>query len=663
MLQEEITTGFQFFPFGILLLSVFASAIYFILSLTRAFPSGRSWIGLSVILAGINLLVALIIFLYIPTGSSLSYQIPWISWDGKSTLYFSLLLSPISLLMGLMVTFIAFLVQIFSLSYMSEERAKGRYFSFLHLFVVAMLGIVYSGNLLQIFVFWELVGLCSFFLIGFWNEKEVAAKAANKAFIVNRIADAGFVLGLGMCWMHFGTFEIKALQLTGIDLVPASILIPMGIGFLLGAMGKSAQFPFQIWLPDAMQGPSPVSALIHAATMVAAGIYLLARIHFLLPLPILDSMIWLGAVTAFMGAFAAWTSYDIKRVLAFSTISQLGFMLIGMGTSFPASGMFHLITHAFFKAGLFLIAGAIIHHFHHALNHDKDAQDMRNMYGLSSHKWLMFSYLICAAALMGLPFFSGFLSKESILLALWDWSQESNSWLPLALAFFTVAFTAFYMSRQAALLFASRPEQGQHAKTGHFGWQMILPILLLSGLSLFTLVSWQPLLIEAWLWTNLNLEISLARVNPLPHHVGITFTSIGMVILGALFGYRKGLKEINTQFQQTNHWLFRLADQNWMMDILHEKFTIKGILKGSKSTAAIDKGIDQGLIALVKTGVVIGHISAWWDFRVIDGTVNTLATASKWLGQKLKGIQSGNILAQLRWLWVFLLGLLLLVIW
>ncbi|MBN2056736.1 NADH-quinone oxidoreductase subunit L, partial [bacterium] len=363
-----------------------------------------------------------------------------------------LLLDPLSCAMLLMVSGVGFLIHVYSIGYMSEEADYTRYFTYLNLFMCAMLLLVSGGNFVLLFVGWEGVGLCSYLLIGFWFEKDSAANAGKKAFIVNRVGDFGFLIGMFWIYTVFGSLDFAEVFAAAPDTLAMGGAVATIITLLLfvGATGKSAQIPLYVWLPDAMEGPTPVSALIHAATMVTAGVYMVARCHILYLLaPIsLGVVATVGALTAIYSASIALVQNDIKKVLAYSTISQLGYMFLGCGTGAFVAGIFHLITHAFFKALLFLGSGSVIHAMHHVLHHhhdhDTDPQDMRNMGGLrTALPWTYGTFLVATLAIAGIPPFAGFFSKDEIL-----WSAFAGThghwalWLVGATA---AGMTAFYM--------------------------------------------------------------------------------------------------------------------------------------------------------------------------------------------------------------------------
>ncbi len=387
------------------------------------------------------------------------------------------------------VTLIGMLVHWYSLGYMKEDGAKARYFGCLSLFMFSMIGIVLADNLVMMFLFWELVGLSSYLLIGHWFEKPEASDAAKKAFITNRIGDFGFMTGILILFGVMGITssgvlsfaEMKeSLSAAGSPLMAFVTKHPdlftlACVGLFMGAVGKSAQVPLHVWLPDAMEGPTPVSALIHAATMVAAGVYMLARVHFLIGLShtACDIIAWTGGVTALLAALMATQQNDIKKVLAYSTLSQLGYMVMAVGLLAPEAGMFHLYTHAFFKALLFLGAGAVIHACHHE-------QDIWQMGGLKDKMPGTFlTFAIGTAALMGVPGLSGFFSKESILAAAYGHQK-----LLFLIGVVTAGLTAFYMTRVVIVAFTGKP-RGEGASHAHeVPLVMLAPLMILAVFSL-----------------------------------------------------------------------------------------------------------------------------------------------------------------------------------
>lgn len=391
---------------------------------------------------------------------------------------FGLKLDALSMMMMLIVTGVGGAIHIYSYGYMDEDRSKARFFAFLSLFTFSMLGIVLSNNFLQMFIFWELVGVSSYLLIGFWFEKPSAGDAAKKAFIVNRLGDFGFLLGILMVWGLLGSLNFGVLQST-IMANPAVLGASATLAGLLifcGAMGKSAQFPLHVWLPDAMEGPTPVSALIHAATMVAAGVYMLCRTLFLFDVDALHVIAYIGGFTSLLAALIAIQQNDIKRIIAYSTLSQLGYMVMAVGLNGPTPAMFHLTTHAFFKALLFLSAGSVILGMHHE-------QDIWQMGNLRKKMPVTFwTFLIGALALSGIPPFSGFYSKDSIFAqALEQGRDHPMLGYPLfGIAVFVAALTAFYTFRLFFVVFFGK-EKSKAASHAHESPLVItLPLVVLA---------------------------------------------------------------------------------------------------------------------------------------------------------------------------------------
>lgn len=457
-----------FFPWFILLAPLVSAVL--IQLFTR---SSRS---LSATLSVSAVCFAFLASLFVFSGPNGVTEIPWITFPGFRV-PIGLQVDELSKVMLLVVTGVGMLVHIYSLVYMHEDESEARFFGNLSLFMFSMLGIVLANNFAMMFIFWELVGVSSYLLIGHWHTKDSAAKAANKAFLTNRIGDFGFMIGILMLWTAFGTVVFHEMEpLKDKVSLPAAFTTIAVLCVFCGAVGKSAQLPLHVWLPDAMEGPTPVSALIHAATMVAAGVFMLARITFLIGLSETAAMViaWVGILTAVMAALMATQQDDIKRILAYSTLSQLGYMISAIGLAAPGAAMFHLFTHAFFKALLFLGAGAIIHALHHE-------QDIWKMGGLSKKMKLTFgTFAIGYLALIGFPGLSGFFSKDALLLAAWQQNK-----LIFLLALFTALLTAFYMTRLVVVTFFGKPKS-HAAEHGHDGpIRMTAPLVILAILSVF----------------------------------------------------------------------------------------------------------------------------------------------------------------------------------
>jgi len=410
------------------------------------------------------------------------HTIQWLVIGDAVRVEFGMITDPLAMLMLLVVTGVGSAIHIYSLGYMKGDPGFSRFFACLSLFTFSMLGIVLSNNFIQIFIFWELVGASSYLLIGFWFEKDSAAEAGKKAFLTTRIGDVGMMLGILWLWSYAGTFNFAEIQakLPSLGLSPGTLAF-IGILIFTGAVGKSAQVPLHVWLPDAMEGPTPVSALIHAATMVAAGVYMLCRVSWLI-LPsatALTLIAWIGGITAIMAATIAIAQNDIKRILAYSTLSQLGYMVMTVGLDGPTQAMFHLTTHAFFKALLFLGAGSVILALHHE-------QDIWKMGGLWKKMPITFwTFLIGTLALAGVPPLSGFYSKDEILLLAFEKS------MPLfIMAFLTAFLTAYYMGREVFVVFFGQPRDRHAYDHAHESpLVMTLPLVFLAVLSI--VAGWQ----------------------------------------------------------------------------------------------------------------------------------------------------------------------------
>jgi NADH-quinone oxidoreductase subunit L len=400
----------------------------------------------------------------------------WIDFPGVFTVPLAIVLDPLSRMMLVLVSGIGALIHIYSLGYMRDDDGKSRYFAALSLFMFAMLGIVLANNFVMLFIFWELVGFTSYVLIGHWFQRDAAAEAAKKAFITTRIGDFGFMIGILMIWMATGSVVFKEIapRLSILSDHPVFLTIA-GLLIFCGAVGKSAQFPLHVWLPDAMEGPTPISALIHAATMVAAGVYMLVRVGFIVQMSATALLViaWIGTITAVMAALIATQQNDIKRILAYSTLSQLGYMVMAVGLASRNAAIFHLFTHAFFKALLFLAAGSVIVALHHE-------QDIWEMGGLSKMMRITFvTFLIGGLALMGCPPFSGFFSKDAILALAYERD------VPIfVLALVTAFLTAFYITRLVVIVFFGFPRSHAARNSRESPLVMTCPLIVLAMFAL-----------------------------------------------------------------------------------------------------------------------------------------------------------------------------------
>jgi NADH-quinone oxidoreductase subunit L len=657
---------FSSFELSLGLLAISFCSFILLFFIGKKLPRHGDWLGIGS--TAICFLLSLGILFQVWDGAPQTFNWNWFSL-GKVSFTAGFYLDPLAGLMLTLVTFISLLVQIFSVSYMHHEPGYSRYFAYLSLFTGAMLGLVLSSNLLVLFIFWELVGFASYLLIGFWFEKHAASQAATKAFLINRIGDVGLLLGLFGLYSLFQTFNLPELNHSFVAQNPINsyFLTLVGLGLFCGCIGKSAQFPLQIWLPDAMQGPTPVSALIHAATMVAAGVYLLARCFAFFTPDALLLITIIGTITAVLGGLAALFQNDIKRILAFSTISQLGFMVLGMGTGNPEASLFHLFTHAFFKAALFLISGLIIHAMHHALAQipdmeEVDRQDIRNMGGLRKVLPVTFwAYLLAFGGIAGLPFFSGFLSKDAILSGTWNWAEMNGGglfYLIPALAFTAVLLTGFYMARQLFYVFFGNfrldlePENLRERPNREASYLLLIPIVLLALLSVAFFFSLNPFNAESgWLYGQGKLFASTTDHHVQNHSIhlltGIFSTMLALSGIGlAWWQYKKQLivPAANSLSDGSQNWFARLTFKQFYLNEVLGLLFLKPLFSLSKMVAKTDKKVIDGLLHFVGKGTVVSaKIIGWFDNIFIDGLVKSIAGISNKLGALGRKLQGGEL--------------------
>ena len=608
---------------------------------------------------------------------------------GSTKIYAGILLNNLSVLMLMLVNLIALPVHIYSTAYMRHDAHYNRYFAYLSLFCFSMLALVVVDNLVLFYVFWELVGFSSYLLIGFWSDRERAVQANKKAFIINRIGDIGLLTAILIIFSQYHTFDI--LQLFGDKgLVAKSIitngqwLVPSGHlsaiwqyvafgGIFLAVAAKSAQFPLHTWLPDAMEGPTSVSALIHAATMVAAGVFLLGRVYPMFNGTELTILAVIGCFTAFMAATIALVQNDLKRILAYSTISQLGYMVMAMGIGAYASSLFHLVTHAFFKCLLFLVAGIVIHEMAHIRDNnglDIDPQNIQNMGGL--RKKLPFTFitaLIGGLALVGLPLTSGYLSKDGILIQAFEWSDGKSGIFKLIpiLALLTTWLTAFYVARLIIKVFFGdmrllkiKPDLLIHINDG--GWKYKLPLIMLALACFFPLFSLNPLLFEhSWLYNAFSLSGGTIK-NEVYHIVvpaGVSVISL-LMIYWAWSVYAKGR---SVHFPQSG-LLFSLACNEWYFNIIYNTIIVKPILALSAAAFWFDRNVIDGTINYAAgLWIALAKTTAWFDQHIIDGFLNLLASLVQATGNFARRFQGGKVQYYLFSMLVIVLFLFLLKIW
>ncbi|WP_247232632.1 NADH-quinone oxidoreductase subunit L [Telluribacter sp. SYSU D00476] len=622
--------------------------------------------ALAIVITALGLVVC-IMHMYANLYSASILKFNWIQM-GSLTLQLSIRYDSLTWLMLLLVHFVALLVQIYSTAYLSHERSLYRYFAFLQLFIFTMIGIILSGSLLVMYIFWELVGLASYLLIGFWYHRPRAVWAAKKAFVLNRIGDAAFLTGILLLMYYTGSTDFDVLALAIKDL-PAGLLTGIGLCLFGGCVGKSAQFPLSAWLPDAMEGPTPVSALIHAATMVAAGIFLLARIAFLLTPTAQLVIAIIGTITMLHGAIRATGAWDIKRVLAYSTISQLGLMVLAVGVGSWQIALFHLTTHAFFKAGLFLSSGSVIHAMTPAdgSTSDFDPQDMRNMGGLQKVLPITFvCFVVCAAALAGLPFFSGFLSKDAIFIRAFDWASHHGTLAHIipVMAVVAAGMTAYYMTRQVWLVFMGKSRyEGNPAVHPHESPAVMwVPMALLAVLSLFIWFSLNPLDADSgWFISSLNAFAE-------HHSLSIPILSVAVTAAGILLAYRQATSGGgfvgDTSARQSYRWNITqnsklLADYNEETS-QHEFFLIPLLRFGQFLYRVEVRLLDALVDFIARASVVLAHIINWIDRYIADGGVHLTVYTTRSAGQLVRMLQSGKIQS---YFVVTVVGVFLLLLW
>jgi NADH-quinone oxidoreductase subunit L len=588
---------------------------------------------------------------------------------GATKLYAGILLNNLSVLMLLLVSLIALPVHIYSTAYMHHDESYKRYFTYLSLFCFSMLALVVADNLILFYAFWELVGFSSYLLIGFWFTKAKAVQANKKAFIMNRIGDVGLLVAILILFTQFHTVDID--QLFGNNGLVAQSFLKSGNwvsqagqmpaiwqyiafgGIFLAVAAKSAQFPLHTWLPDAMEGPTSVSALIHAATMVAAGVFLLGRVYPLFNTVELNILAIIGCFTAFMAATIALTQNDLKRILAYSTISQLGYMIMAMGIGAYASSLFHLVTHAFFKCLLFLVAGIVIHQMQHIKEEndlDIDPQNILHMGGLRKKLPLTFiAAVIGAVALIGIPLTSGYLSKDGILIQAFEWS-DGKSWVyrlvPIG-ALVTSLLTAFYVARLIVKVFFGEfrlQKANPHIKIhcGDGGWQYTLPLGLLAVCCAFPWFCLNPLIYEhAWILNGFNAADYLERVNMYHTIIPAGITVLNFVVI--YMAYAVYVKRNSYTFPQTG-LLFRLSYHEWYIDKTYNTIIVQPVLALTRGASWFDKNIIDGFINLLKnTVLILAKVTAWTDKNIIDGLLHLLTSITLGIGNFARNFQSGKI--------------------
>lgn len=623
----------------------------------------------SAILAVIGQIAALTmsIFAFVPTLHAHGYRAVenfiWFTF-GDQSLRIGFVLDPLAAAMMVMITLVGFCIFVFSIGYMREDKNFSRFFAYLSFFSGAMLGVVVANSLLLLFIFWELVGLASYLLIGFWIDRPSAAAAAKKAFITTRIGDMGFFVGILWLYHQSGTLLFYdsgrgCLENAGLALLGASATF-IALLIFCGAVGKSGQFPLHVWLPDAMEGPTPVSALIHAATMVAAGVFLVARVYPIFSVgalngvtPSLEVVVWIGVITGLMAALIAVAQSDIKRILAYSTVSQLGLMMVSLGVGGVAAGIMHLLAHGFFKALLFLGAGSVIHGLHHE-------QDIRKMGGLRKLMPITFAtYAIGMMALSGVPFFfSGGWTKEEILHATEHWPQ---SHAPHYLMLAGVILTALYMTRQVIYVFFGQARSGLH-HAHESPRVMTIPLIILAACAiLFSIV-----LTPAWPWLESYLT-GHAAANLDTRHLFQPMILISLALVGAGVGlgvlmYRRAGEP--DPLQQKSPALFRLLENKMWIDEIYDRTVIAISWIAARISDWMDRHVWDGIVRDIGTiGQFLGKFTNGADERVINAGVDEGTVGAQGFGRVMSRWHSGQIQTYLGAVALGMLALVLLYAW
>ena len=665
----------------------------------KRLPRKGDWLCLGTIAIGLAMSIGIFYEVFRAYDPNFRYHVvfPWITVGDRALLNTGILIDNVTAVMLLVVTIVSTLVHLFSIGYMHGDPRYSRFFAYLSIFSFSMLGLVLAESFLFIYIFWELVGLSSYLLIGFWFEKKSASDAGKKAFIVNRVGDFGFLIGILIIYATCGVLGYDQVFLAiGEGKLSGTLLTLAGIGVFCGAIGKSAQFPLHVWLPDAMEGPTPVSALIHAATMVAAGVYLVGRVY---PMFTPDAFLFIacfGLITLFLTASIALAQNDIKKVLAYSTCSQLGYMIMGLGVGGYTAGLAHLTTHAAFKACLFLGSGSVIHAVH--------SQDIQEMGGLRKKMPITFvTFLIATLAISGVPGFSGFYSKDMILAAALEFGMKSANPLHMIFfigALFTAGLTAFYMFRLVILTFFGAPKDRHKFDHAHESpASMWVPLVILAGLSFsFWYSGWFGTLVQkpksvanlagisapakaaamehAAVMAPAPQEEAVSAPAAAPHaadpaashgtsapaghgtdaghdahiaHTAHTYAMYSSVAVGALgiflaflvysFGWINPDRVMNAVKP-----LHNFLQNKWYFDELYDATIINGSKALSRGLAWFDMHVVDGMVNLTaQIGVFVSFLVGKFDDYVVDGAVNGLASATTGSGSLLGRLQTGKL--------------------
>ncbi|MBI4395161.1 MAG: NADH-quinone oxidoreductase subunit L [Candidatus Omnitrophica bacterium] len=585
-----------------------------------------AWIA--ILASSLSCFVSLSAILKVIQGSTIQQNFTWLTIN-QIPLEFGIGIDPLSAMMLFVVTFVGTLIVIYSVGYMHGDPRYPRFFAYISLFLFSMLGLVLATTLVEMYLFWELVGLCSYFLIGFWFEKKEAAEAGRKAFITNRIGDIGFFLGIATFFYATGTVRFADITpefFHGMQGNP--VLILAALLLFCGAIGKSAQFPLHVWLPDAMEGPTPVSALIHAATMVAAGVYMVARLFPLFhAFPDASQVVMIiGTLTAFMAAFFALTQMDIKKVLAYSTISQLGFMIAALGVGGMSAGSFHLMTHAFFKALLFLGAGSVIH--------GTGVQDMREMGGLRKSMPITFwTFIIATVAIAGIPPFSGFWSKDEILTSAFESGHQITFWILMI----TACMTSFYMFRLLFLTFFGAGRGKGHAHESPFVMTIPLIVLAIGSAGIGLIGSpWMNHWFQNFLGGHGDIHVNFFVVT-----LSIATSAIGFLIAYLFYVART---ELPKSLAEKYGLLYNASQHKLWIDEIYQATVIRWFKQIANGSFQFDsKLIDRTVDEVGFKTVLLSRIKNWIDQYIVDALVNFTGWITNKTSAVLRLIQTGYI--------------------
>ncbi|RMF06417.1 MAG: NADH-quinone oxidoreductase subunit L [Candidatus Neomarinimicrobiota bacterium] len=600
----------------------------------RRLPRKGDWVSIGAVLLTLVLSTAMLASLLLDLNPDFHQEASFTWLDlGRFQIRVGFLMDTVTVIMLFVVALISSASHIFSIKYMEGDPAYSRYYAYLSLFTFSMNGIVLSNNLLLLYVSWELVGLSSYLLIGFWYEKPSAALAGMKAFLTNRVGDIGFFIGILLMFTATGSFLYRDM-FAGVaaGTIAGTTLTLAGIGLFMGAVGKSSQVPLHIWLPDAMEGPTPVSALMHAATMVAAGVFMMVRFFPILTPDALLVVAYIGGITALFASLIAITQTDIKKVLAYSTVSQLGYMILAVGTGAYVAAFFHLVTHAVFKSNLFYGSGSVIHAMHHGLErthrHDLDPQDMRNMGGLKAKLPLTYWSMVASTlAIAGIPFFSGFLSKDQILAGTLAFAEHHPVHFLLPVFGFGAALiTAFYMTRLIFLTFHQEPRHPEvFAQIQRAPFEMALPLTILGTGSLYvfyTLPSVNPFGGEGWFQRLVEARDSLAggpaadwMAEQMHHaHLPTMILSIAVALAGLVLGWLMyGSRRISAEaLARRFPRLHDLSYHKFYVDELYAKLLYDPLLKLADFVGWLDWD--------------------WYDKKIIDGFGRWTTRIARWVG-------------------------------